>query len=359
MSKKLIIGKENFIEQDAFDPNYYVRFRVITDDQNKFSYWSPIFSVTPQKQFIQGNFSIPGRIIAEKAANYATIAWDAVGIYKYVDSQYTLIEDLDTYDLWIQFGSNSMTNAGPWIHKERLSTTSVNVIVPSQYSYFDTNGVAQTDIPRQMKIEVHRPVRPITRYSPNRTIFTQDTQHIDLTNDTIRFDSNHHLTTGEAVGYYLYNAASAALPLTDGAVYWARIIDPTKITLHPSANDATNNTNKINLTSAGQGAGVFVRNPFPQNSTTVNVTTNKITLPFNHGFSNGDPVIYNAATVIGGLVKETLYWVKVYDATTISLHSNKAGSLNSTSIVDFTTTGSGYGSLALLPSLLYKASVAI
>jgi hypothetical protein len=356
---KLNVPRESFGELDVYTNKLSLRFRIVSEDKNKSSYWSPVFQIDPEVEFIQGTFAIPGTAVGEKTTGRVALAWDSVGVYHSSTSEYNFLADLPYYDIWIQFGSNNMTNAGSWIYKTRIATESITIIVPSLYTYNDTNGVSQTAIPRQMKIEVHRPARPITRYSPNRVVFTQDTAHVSIIDNTITFDKNHEFITGTHVGYYLYNAASAISPLTDGGDYWIRAVSDTVISLHNSLSDATNNLNKIDFTSAGQGGGVFVKNPYPQNSTTINLTTNIMTIDFDHGFKTGSSVIYNAATAAGGLTKETLYWLRAITSRSFSLHTSRVGSINNSNIVDITSVGNGYATLAYLPTLLYKINVAV
>lgn len=356
MTKKLSVPKEQFPEIDAYTGNIYLRYRLVSDDKNRVSAWTPIFEIDPMVEFVPGSLESAGTILGLKQSGYFSLSWDRVSLYNYSTGNNILIGELPTYDVWVQYGGNSMINAGPWTHQARLSSTSVNINVPTTYSYTNSSGATVNDTPRQVKIEIHRPVRPLVRYSPNRVVFLQDSRYVDIVEDTITFSTQHGLNTGEQVGYYLYNSSSAIVPLSDGATYWIRSIDDTKISLHPSQSDAQNNTNKINLTAAGQGGGVFVRYPFDQ-TVAINITTNNITMPYEHGFRTGDAVIYNAASVATPLVKETLYFVRVINSTMISLHYTRADAINQTNAINLTTTGSGYATLAHLPSLLYKTFV--
>ena len=351
---KLVIGKENFTDVDAYTGNVYVRYRLTSDDKNRSSYWSPVFEIIPPVYYVQGSLDIPGGIVGIKNSGYVTLAWDSVSIYS--DADLTYWGELQSYDIWIQFGGNNMINAGPWIYKERVFTTSVNVIVPPSYNYVDANGATQTAVPRQMKVEIHRTVKPISRYSADRISFPQQSSVVNLTDNTITFPQPHGCETGDALGYYLYNAASAIAPLADGVVYWVRALSQNKITLHPTYQNAIDNTNTINLTSYGQGYGVMVKNPFLQSSA-INTTTNVITLPYEHNFNVGDSVIYNALTAASPLVKETLYWARPVSPTQVTLHNTRASAIKNTNIIDLTTAGTGYATLPRFFSLFYKTSI--
>lgn len=75
----------------------------------------------------------------------------------------------------------------------------------------------------------------------------------------------------------------------------------------------------------------------------VNITTDRITLTA-HGISSASEVVVTSTgTRPGGLAANTLYFVQVIDANTISLHSNAALS----AIVDITSVGTGTHHLRL------------
>ena len=67
--------------------------------------------------------------------------------------------------------------------------------------------------------------------------------YVDLTNDELQ-GFTHGFSTGDAV---LYSATFPIIGLTNGAIYYVRSVSSSVLTLHPSAADATANTNKVNL----------------------------------------------------------------------------------------------------------------
>ena len=352
----LRVPRNEFPELDAYTSKIFLKYRIVSEDRNRLSYWSPIFEIDPQISFVPGSLTQPGAIIGTKNTGYITLAWDEATIYGTSNGQYTLFSELLDYDVWVQYTGNGGENAGPWVHKERIRTTSLNLITPPTYQYIDSNGNTQSATTRQAKIEIHYPARPIIRYSPDRIVFNQTSDYVDLSNEVITFNENPELETGEAISYYVYNSGSAIGGLTDGTTYWVRMITQNTISLHTSESGAINNTGKVNLTAAGQGSGVIVKKPFLQSSS-INTTDETITLPFAHFFQTGDAVIYNALTAAAPLVKETLYFVRVINATTVTLHPTRADALNNTNKINLTNTGSGYATLPKFPSLLYKTTV--
>ena len=77
-------------------------------------------------------------------------------------------------------------------------------------------------------------------------------------------------------------------------------------------------------------------------STAVNVVAETLTIT-NHGFTNGDPVVYNGdeqsipERIIGGLVNDNQYYIGYIDANTVQLYEDDSLNL----LVDLTDTGNG------------------
>lgn len=253
---KIIIPKENFPEMDIYTQKYNVRYRIITDNQNNLSTWSPIFEIDPQVVFQPGTFDFPGSINIEKVgSSYVGLTWDSVSIYKERSDGLALIGELPSYDLWIRWAGSGGSNPSDWIYKERIFSTSININIPS--SYMDSNGIVRSK-PKYMYAEVYRPGRPVIRYEQTYE-FSQNSTTVDITNDWIDFGRGHGSTTGTPG---LYISATPIGGLTSGNTYYTRTVDYTTIALYPTKADALANTNKINLTSTGSATGSFTGFPF-------------------------------------------------------------------------------------------------
>lgn len=46
MSKKIIITAQELTALGISGPNYYLRFRIISEDRNRISPWTPIFKIS-------------------------------------------------------------------------------------------------------------------------------------------------------------------------------------------------------------------------------------------------------------------------------------------------------------------------
>lgn len=250
MSKKLIIPKESLPDINVFTENYEVRFRITTEDRNRFSYWSPIFSINPGFVYIQGDFDDPGTLVMQKHTGYVASTWDSVSIYK--DNNF--VGKITSYDFWVQYAENSGANPSDWIYRERVATTSMNENIPA--TYVDANGVSRT--PRWLRVEIYAPGRPTNRYTDLEISITQNGTSVDTTNDTVTA-SAHGFSTGDIV---VYNASSVIGNLSTDTAYFIRVVNANTFSLYSHRSEAIDNVNKINLSSTGSGTGTFARYPF-------------------------------------------------------------------------------------------------
>lgn len=251
---KLTILKETLPDLDIYTNTIRFRFRIITDDRNLSSYWSPIYSIDPGNSYVRGNRTIPGLLHLEKHTGYVSAVWDSVSVYKEIDSVNTIIDEIKNYDIWIKFTENGGANPGEWIYKERVAATSLNILIPSQY---ESNG--NLYVPKYMYVEIYRPGNPIARYESISHTITQNASSVNTTTDVITTSSPHYLEAGNIV---VYNSGSPIGGLSDDSIYWIRPVTDTSFNLFSTQNDALDNINKINLTSTGSGSGTFAHYPF-------------------------------------------------------------------------------------------------
>ena len=227
---KLVVPRENLPDVDIFTNTIRFRFRIITDDRNVSSYWSPIYSIDPELDYIPS-----GQAVIEKHNAYSVVVWNPVSIEKNGNQ----LRELEYYDLWIRWGDDIST--GEWQYKERVTSTSINLIKPSSPAGLD-----------HLSVEIYRPGKPILRKRMSDVY--QTSSWIDTSTDTITFPVDHDFATGDNI---TYNSSDPVGGLTDGQEYYARYISDTSITLHPTQNDSINNTNKINITSNKNEVGFF------------------------------------------------------------------------------------------------------
>lgn len=109
--KKVIVPKSSL--PSVNDNNeHLVRFRIVSDDRNRYSQWSPIYLVSGTSvQEIDADSFTSGRIV--------TIAWS--------DSQ-----DRGTYDIFVKFDN------GEYAYQGTASSTQYSFIIPSSNPPIET-----------------------------------------------------------------------------------------------------------------------------------------------------------------------------------------------------------------------------
>lgn len=253
---KVLIPETSFEEMDVYTQKYNVRYRIITDNQNNLSAWSPIFEVDPEFIFQGGTIESPGEInLADLGAGWVAVTWDSASVYKDVDEALTIVSQLGSYDLWIKWAQSAGANPSDWIYRERVLSTSVNINIPA--TYIDSNGVQRASI-EYLYVEVYRPGRPISRYEEEFE-FTQSVTTVSTGVNLITLGYSNGLSTGSEVEY---TAASPITGLTSGNLYNVGVKSYESFSLYPTKADALADTNEINLTSTGSGTGSFTGFPF-------------------------------------------------------------------------------------------------
>lgn len=257
---KVSIPGISFEEMDIYTQKYNVRYRIITDNQNNLSAWSPIFEINPEFVFQGGTIESPGTIaLNEIGSTYVSITWDSASVYKTVDEVLTSISQLASlflfYDIWIKWAGVAGANPSDWIYRERIFSTSLNINIPA--TYIDSTGVTRSSV-KYLYVEVYRPGRPISRYEKEFE-FTQSATTVSTVNNLITLGYDNGLSTGSEVEY---SAASPITGLTSGNTYYVRVESYESFSLYPTKADALADTNKIDLTSTGSGTGSFTGFPF-------------------------------------------------------------------------------------------------
>lgn len=129
--------------------SYVIKYRIVSDDKNQLSHWSPVINLIPGYTFSSGSLAF------NKAGGIASIVWDAVSIYK----ESVLVRQATEYDIWLQWDRN---DGGDWIYKERTQTTSLSIPIPSTYTI---SGIIQPSTPNRLHVEIYLKGIPISRSS--------------------------------------------------------------------------------------------------------------------------------------------------------------------------------------------------
>jgi hypothetical protein len=147
-----VIKKARIVENrlpaiNSITEGYEIRYRVVSEDKNRTSHWSPIFLVQPEFTYVSGSIDH----IKNESLN--TVIWSPVQIKK----NESLIKEENIYDLWVRWDKD---DGGDWIYNSRVVGNSVILLSPNEYSI---NGVVQPSHPNKLSVEIYLKGNPISR----------------------------------------------------------------------------------------------------------------------------------------------------------------------------------------------------
>ena len=147
--KKIRIKQSDLPTINVNEEGYVLRYRVISDDKNRTSQWSPINVIQPNYTYV------PGSIVFNKSGDIASLAWDSVSIE--IDG--TEIRKAHEFDIWLKW---HRSDNGDWIYKQRIDGGNISFPIPSTYTI---GGVVQGSPPNRLNAEIYLKGTPITRDS--------------------------------------------------------------------------------------------------------------------------------------------------------------------------------------------------
>lgn len=167
--EKVRLLKQDLPDLSIFDDGslgYILRYRVLSEDQNRYSSWSPVHTLRPDYSILRPEEKTVSDLIVENqfgaGYSYFHIIWDAVSLIENVTPVVT-IDNISEYDIWVKWGDSGN---GVWRYKERVSGNSVIITVPSQYyaSQEDLDsGTLTNSQPTEFSVEVFAKGSPIRR----------------------------------------------------------------------------------------------------------------------------------------------------------------------------------------------------
>jgi hypothetical protein len=154
--KKIKINQDSLPTINSITGKYDVRYRIISEDKNRTSHWSPIINIDPQYIYVPGNINIV-------SSGITTIAWDAVTIK--IGTQ--IIGQAKEYDVWVKW--SKAAGNGDWKYIPRVFNNSISLVHPPT---FYINGVDQASAPNRVTVEIYLKGEPITRDSTSLLVYS-------------------------------------------------------------------------------------------------------------------------------------------------------------------------------------------
>ena len=140
---------------------YYTRYRIISDDRNKTSHWSPVYAVVNNFDFRRpidagtgleiSQSAIAVNVVSSSGTRIATLSWEPVSAY--INNNF--ITRALGYDIWLQWYSNGQD--GDWFYEERVTQTSLSITRPTSFRYTNPSTGVTTSYTgtNRLQIEIY------------------------------------------------------------------------------------------------------------------------------------------------------------------------------------------------------------
>ena len=154
--KKVKVEQDNLPTINSSTEKYDIRYRIVSEDKNRSSHWSPIVTLDPEYIYIAGNITIV-------SSGITTVAWDTVTVK--IGTQ--VIRQAKDYDVWVKW--SKAAGNGDFNYVQRVSGNSISLVHPTT---FFINGIDQADAPNRVTVEIYLKGQPITRDSINLLVYS-------------------------------------------------------------------------------------------------------------------------------------------------------------------------------------------
>lgn len=113
------------------NPYYAVRYRIVSDDRNRFSHWSPTIRVDYPETVPYNNEDNPERVhLSIIGQTPKTI----IGTWSSPIPQETIYDDVETFDIFMQWKDNDKIAIGTWFYVTTVTANTFSALVPEDSS---------------------------------------------------------------------------------------------------------------------------------------------------------------------------------------------------------------------------------
>ncbi len=159
-----VFGSETF--------GYRVRYRIISEDGNRFSHYSPIQTVVANYSFARPAGKGLSDFVIIRQGPYVNVVWDAVTITN--DDFNNIIKKASQYDLWISWSKGEQNKL--WIPADRVEGTLQGFIIPSSYELANGNVIAEA--PTELSVEIY--IRATSQSRDNTPLLIYSVEDYDI-----------------------------------------------------------------------------------------------------------------------------------------------------------------------------------
>ncbi|MGA1047089.1 MAG: hypothetical protein ACO3UU_03710 [Minisyncoccia bacterium] len=157
--KKARVPFESLPPINSTTEGYSVRYRIVSDDKNRFSHWSPIYLIVPNYTYVTGNYHF------NTANQVGSFAWDAVTVLKDIETVAGITNKQLSSDIaTITTEDAHYMTVGDWVTIEGVDSTfngtyKIESTTTNTFSYYKDHGNVSST-----------PVSPYGTYKKNSVV---------------------------------------------------------------------------------------------------------------------------------------------------------------------------------------------
>lgn len=135
---KIAVGDLPAISSET--EGYSIRYRVVSEDKNRVSHWSPVYLIKPEYTFV------PGSIKFSSGSQVANVIWDAVTVLKDTATVQTINNKiLNTNIATLTTSGAHYMKVGDWVTVSGVDSTfngtyQLTAVTANTFSYYKNNG---------------------------------------------------------------------------------------------------------------------------------------------------------------------------------------------------------------------------
>jgi len=157
---------------------YRVRYRIASEDRNRFSHYSPIYTVRPNYKFQRPEARDLDEIAINRPGNspYLTVAWQKVSVLNRVTNNF--IKTADLYDVWLRWDVDEANAV--WVLADRVDGNQLGLVIPKSYTLATTpSPTVISEEPTRLSVEIYIRANPASRNNSSFLVYKLDNENIE------------------------------------------------------------------------------------------------------------------------------------------------------------------------------------
>lgn len=127
--------------RDEIDEIFYnIRYRIVSDDKNRSSHWSPINKIMKPELTSPFPYTSTNRFSIEKVGDHVNVIWSFPQEAENPSTFERVIKQINRFDVWLRWNTTNTTNPAhpgwlPWQFETTVSSNVWSVIPPTGSGY--------------------------------------------------------------------------------------------------------------------------------------------------------------------------------------------------------------------------------